>query len=320
MLCALLLTGCAGTLPRALQQEVSAHHLPAAVELDTTPFFPQSRHQCGPAALATVLAARGVDVTPDGLSDRLYIPALRGSLQPEIAATARHYGMLVYPLQTSIADLLAEVAHGNPVLVFQNLGLRWLPRLHYAVVIGYDLDAGEVVLRSGTTRRWRTTLATFERTWARGDHWARVIVPAGDIPATAQANPYLRAAHDLEAGKLDNAARGAYAAATRRWPDTALVWMAYGNNRYTAADHATARDAFLRATRLAPEAPDGWNNLAYALLQTGCPQQARRAAHCAVRLAPDAVAYRDTLAEIETGATGADGPHCTVIHCGVTAE
>ena len=70
--------------------------------------------------------------------------------------------MLAYPLRDSLADLLREVAHGNPVIVFQNLGTRWLPRWHFAVVVGYDLQASKVILRSGTTERWRTTLATFE--------------------------------------------------------------------------------------------------------------------------------------------------------------
>ncbi|HKK22781.1 MAG TPA: hypothetical protein VJ947_03765, partial [Pseudohaliea sp.] len=47
---------------------------PAAVELDATPFFPQQRYQCGPAALATVLSASGVPVEPAALVDEVYIP------------------------------------------------------------------------------------------------------------------------------------------------------------------------------------------------------------------------------------------------------
>lgn len=319
LLC-VLLAGCAGTPQRDALHTRPPASLPAGTELATTPFFPQTRYQCGPAALATVLAARKVDVTPDALRDRLYVPALRGSLQQEITATARHYGMLAYPLRPSLADLLTEIAHGNPVLVFQNLGLRWLPRWHYAVVIGYSLESDEVILRSGTTRRWRTPLATFERTWARGDYWAQVIVPAGVVPATAQATRYLQAAHDLETGMQENAAHAAFAAATRRWPDSALVWMAWGNNRYAAAEPVTAATAFRRAVQLAPDDPDGWNNLAYALLESGCPRQAVRAARCATALAPAAAVYRATLADINAGATGGDGAHCTPIRCSAAPD
>lgn len=319
LLCVLFLSGCAGT-PQSDALRSRPAGLPERAELDHTPFFPQTRYQCGPAALATVLAAHGVDVTPAMLSERLYIPALHGSLPEEITAAARHYGMLAYPLRASLGDLYREIAHGNPVLVLQNLGLRWLPRWHFAVVVGYSLADNELILRSGTTRRWRTTPATFERTWARGAYWARVIVPAGRVPATAQAITYLQAAHDLESGDRPDAAHAAFDAATRRWPELALTWMAYGNNRYGAADPVDAAQAFREATRLAPEVPDGWNNLAYALLQTGCPQQARRAARCAVALASATADYRDTLAEISAGSGGPDSPHCEAVRCPVAAD
>lgn len=294
--------------------------LTGGIELAQTPFFPQTNYQCGPAALATVLASHGIDVSPDELTERLYVPALRGSLPQEITAAARDYGMLAYPLQPSLEALLTEVAHGNPVLVFQNRGLRWLPQWHYAVVIGYRLDGDEIILRSGTTRRWRTTLSTFERTWARGHYWAQVIVPAGEVPATAQVTPYLQAAHDLETSGRDAAARDAFQAAIRQWPDSALAWMGYGNNRYTDADPAAAETAFRQATVLAPADPGGWNNLAYALLHTGCPQQARRAARCAVALSPDSNEYRDTLAEINASASGDDDSHCRATPCSMAAD
>ena len=40
---------------------------PAHVDIESTRFFTQSDYQCGPAALATVLSAAAVDVTPDQL-------------------------------------------------------------------------------------------------------------------------------------------------------------------------------------------------------------------------------------------------------------
>ena len=104
--------------------------LPPAVELSQTPFFPQTEHQCGPAALATVLQPHHVDVSPQTLSSQLYIPAREGSLQVEMAVTARRYGMLPYPLNPEFADLLAEIAAGHPVLVLQNLRFDWWPQWH----------------------------------------------------------------------------------------------------------------------------------------------------------------------------------------------
>jgi hypothetical protein len=289
--------------------------LPVNVELEETPFYAQERYQCGPAALATVLAMHSVDVTPEELVDAVFVPSLNGSLPEEITATARRYGMLAYPLQPLVTDLMREVSQGNPVLVFQNLGTGWFPKWHFAVVIGYDLTSQEVILRSGTTNRWLTTLATFERTWSRSGYWALVILPAGSIPASARPERYLQAAYDLEASGRSSAALSAYRVATQRWPDVSTAWMALGNSLYASADYAQAEAAFRKVTRLATGDPKGWNNLAYTLLQNACPSQARLAASCAARLGPSDLNYLDTVQEINALAHGRDGPHCMPAEC-----
>ena len=312
---ALLLTACA-TPPQTRELLAdTATGWPPAVELTATPFYPQQQYQCGPAALATVLGAHAVRVSPEELVDTVYVPALQGSLPEEISATARRYRMLAYPLSASLEALLSEVAHGNPVLVMQNLGTSWLQNWHYAVVIGYDLANREIILRSGTTRRWRTTLATFERTWSRSNHWALVILPAGRIPASARLAPYLQAAHDLEVSAQPAAAQAAYQAATQHWPDEPRAWITWGNSLFAAGEIAAAGKAFRQVTRLSPDNPRGWNNLAYALLETGCPQQAQQAAGCAVKLGKDDINYRDTLADIKNLAQGTDSPHCVPVDC-----
>jgi len=61
--------------------------------------------------------------------------------------------------------------------VLQNLALDWVPMWHYAVVVGYDLAADEIVLRSGRTKRQVMAMPTFERTWKRSRFWAMVTVP-----------------------------------------------------------------------------------------------------------------------------------------------
>jgi tetratricopeptide (TPR) repeat protein len=315
LLLAILLPGCS-TAPqtRALLQQPPAQ-LPAAAELDGTPFNPQQRYQCGPAALATVLQTHAIQVSPEELVDAVYIPALNGSLPQEISATARRYGLLAYRLQPALADLLTEISHGNPVLVYQNLGIPWLPKWHFAVVIGYSLHDNELILRSGTTRRWRTTLTTFERTWSRGDYWALVILPPGDVPASARLTHYLRAARDLEQTAGTEHALPAYQAATTRWPDKPLPWLTLGNTYYTRSDYAAAEHAFRQAIHVAPYKSEGWNNLAFALLHNGCPHKALQAARCAAHTADDDPRYQESLAEILTAAHGTDAPHCEAINC-----
>jgi tetratricopeptide (TPR) repeat protein len=310
-----LLLGCSTTRQARALLEQPPGQLPAGVELDGTPFNPQQRYQCGPAALATVLQAHDIQVSPEELVEAVYIPALNGSLPQEIAATTRRFGLLAYRLQPSLADLLTEITHGNPVMVYQNLGMPWLPKWHFAVVIGYSLPDNELILRSGTTRRWRTTLTTFERTWSRGDYWALVIMPPGNMPASARLTHYLRAARDLEQTAGTEQALPAYKAASARWPDKPLPWLTLGNTYYARSDYAAAEHAFRQASRVAPHKPEGWNNLAFALLHNGCPHKALQAARCAVHTAGEDPRYQESVTEIRAATHGTDAPHCQTINC-----
>ena len=149
LLLALLVGGC------ATQTDTVRHdaNLPRRAELASIPFFAQERYQCGPAALAMLLAAAGMAITPDELMPQVYVPEREGSLPPEMLAAARRNGALAMTIAPRLADLLTEVSAGNPVLVLQNLSLPIFPLWHYAVVIGFDLDKGELLLHSGTTER-----------------------------------------------------------------------------------------------------------------------------------------------------------------------
>jgi len=286
-LAAALLAGCA-TSPALLQVRDSPPEVPARTELDSVPFFPQERYQCGPAALATVLVAQGVTVTPQQLEPEVYLPARHGSLQLELVAAARRRGRLVYPLPAPpLSNLIAEVAAGHPVLVMQNLGLRWLPQWHYAVVVGYDLDNELFILRSSTVRRWKTKFALFEKTWARAGYWGLVIVPPAELPPrTATPLAYLRAAYELEAVGESSSAASAYRSAYRRWPEEAAVALAMGNMEYAQGNPHEAEAVFRSALHLHPKHPDLWNNWAYALAARGCYAASREAVQCARRLAP----------------------------------
>lgn len=298
LLLAALAAGCA--TPPQTQRVIGERpaDLPSGAELEEVPFFAQERYQCGPATLAMVLADIGRDVQPEQFVEQVYVPEKQGSLRTEMRAAVRAQGAVPYPVAGELDAVFREIAAGRPVLVMQNLGLDFWPRWHYAVAVGYDLDERQIVLRSGTERRRVTPLATFERTWARADRWAQVIVPPGEPPATASALPWLRAVHELEQTGQAEAALVGYRAATERWPDNRPAWMARGNGAYGQGDARQARSAFLRAVELDREASDGWNNLAYTLAETGCGSAALEAAECAVQLAPDDDAARSTLDEL----------------------
>jgi hypothetical protein len=179
----------------------------STIELADTPFFPQEDYQCGPAALATVLLDSGVDVDAGELIPKVYVPARHGSLQPEMLAASRAYDRIPYVIAPDFAALIAEVAAGRPVLVLQNLGVAAVPVWHYAVVIGYSADAGEMILRSGMDRRRITRAKLFARTWQRSGNWGMIALRPGELPASAEPARYLRAVAAVESiGRFDLAA------------------------------------------------------------------------------------------------------------------
>ena len=296
---ALALAACATNPMADALMKAPPPGLHGEAELTEVPFFPQERYQCGPAALATVLAASGVPAAPDQLVDQVYIPARQGTLRTEMVAAARRHGRLPYTLAPSLADLLREVRAGRPVLVFQNLGIAWYPQWHFAVVVGFDLRAGELVLRSGMTRRRRTNLKLFERTWARGDHWAMVVVPPGEVPATAHPDAYFRAVVGYERSGDAGGALAAYEAGLRRWPDHPSLTMGYASLRHGRGELGEAIDALSRLVASHPDYAPAHNNLASLLLQAGRPEAAERHARRAVALGgAHAKTYRQTLGEI----------------------
>ena len=315
LVCLLLLSGCASTPQSRQIQTNGAGSLPSAVELSDTPFFPQTQYQCGPAALATVLQAHGVKTKPEELSRQVYIPERKGSLQIEMTVATRRHKMLPYQLEPQLTDLFAEVAAGNPVLVLQNLGFEWYPQWHYAVVVGYDTNNHEVILRSGTTKRWITPFEVFERTWKRADFWALVIVPIGEIPATAEPLPYLKTAYAFEETGNRELALKAYQAASRQWPDDAVVWMTLGNMAFDNQGWSEAVSAFKMASSLEPESIVSWNNLAYALHAYGCRAQAKMALQCGFKVSPTDKNLQDSWSELIDNSVAQDRAECPVIRC-----
>lgn len=305
LLALIFLSGCA-TQTRSLM-ETSSPDLPRKHELAATPFFPQELYQCGPAALATALQAQGIEATPEELVSQVYIPQREGSLQTEMIAAARRNGALAMTIPPRLDAVLTEVAAGTPVVILQNLSLPIYPMWHYAVVIGYDLDNGDVILRSGTTERLVMAMSTFEHTWARSDNWAMVATRPDQIPATAEEDVAVPALVALEQSVGPAKALDAYAAATRRWPGNLTLQLGLGNSAYAAGRLDVAEAAFRRATESHPQSAPALNNLANVLAERGDIPGARAAAKRAVALGGQwAGAAQETLASVERLAAKAE--------------
>jgi tetratricopeptide (TPR) repeat protein len=309
----LALAGCATPQTDSVLQQRGA--LPPQVELEKVVFYPQAENECGPASLAMALDASGVTVAPDELTPIVFTPGREGSLQADMLSASRRYGRVAYPIN-DLRSLLTEVAHGTPVVVFQNLALSWYPQWHYAVVIGYDMDSKEIILHSGLTARERMSLATFEHTWERGSHWAIAVLPPDRLPATAQALPYLTAVKGLEQAKQYDAAARAYGAALDQWPDDLQAMMGRGNALYALNKKTEAIRAFRIAASKHPDSAAALNNLAHVLAELGQLGEAEKTARQAIEIGgPFSDTARKTLDEIIAKRTGAQasGPPRTLL-------
>ena len=269
LLC-LLLSGCASLVPQSAQlRDNWPQDLPQKAEIPDAPFFPQREYECGPAALATAMAHFKVPVTADDLTPMVYIPARRGSVQAEMLAAPRRFGMVGYQLAPRYEDLLREVAAGNPVVVLQRLGFGPLGVWHYATAVGYDHQEGGITLRSGETRNYWMPIPFFETTWQKGSYWAMVTVPPDRIPATADPARYLQSIVALEKAGQPKAAATAYAAYLKRWPDEVTASIGLANTHYTLGELAKAEAVLKAALEQHPDSVIVMNNLAQTLSDQG---------------------------------------------------
>jgi tetratricopeptide (TPR) repeat protein len=238
-------------------------------ELAFTPFYPQERYQCGPAALTTVLVASGIDVALDDVVDKVYLPGREGSLQFELLAATRTEGGLPYVIDGSLDAIWKELEAGRPVLVLQNLGVAAIPRWHYSVVVGIDAKQGEVVLRSGTDNRRVTPIRTYLQTWRRGGYWGMVVLEPGELPATVDRARYFEAVTALEEVGRTAEAAVAWRAALRRWPDDTVALFGLANAYLASGDFPAAEGAYRVLLEHDGNLPAARNNLALALVEQG---------------------------------------------------
>ncbi len=147
--------------------------------ISDVPFFPQSKYQCGPATLASVLNYHGSKVTPGEIAEAIYEKRLKGTLSIDLILFARRMGFNAKSYKGSISDLKGHISRDRPLIVFQDLGYPLLPIRHFSVVIGYDDAEGILVLHSGKRRNRLISYEKFLRSWAEMDYWTLLVLPTG---------------------------------------------------------------------------------------------------------------------------------------------
>lgn len=206
--CVLSLAGCAGSVSPQIQR------LPERVELSGT-FYRGDAYQSGPQTLASLLSQQGVVITPGLLDKPLHLPGAEAQLQQNMQKLAREYGMVVYPLDSNLPALLAQVAAGYPVLLRFTEGSAFWKEPRYAILSGYNRHKQTVLLRAGMNRRLLMDFKSFESAFESAGGWAVLIQAPTQLPANVDRQRWLKAANDLaQAGQEEAAARATKALST----------------------------------------------------------------------------------------------------------
>ncbi len=257
-----------------VEHSVSPAERPS-VELADTPFYSDTEHQFGPAALAIVLGASGVTATPAELTPAAYAPSPQTSMQTVLMSMPRKYARLSYQIAPQLAAILTELDASRPVLVLQNSGASLLSKSHFAVVIGYDSHTDTIVLRSAGSRRQVVAARNFMLAWSNAERWAMLVLRPGDLPAAVSRERYLQAAADFELAGRPEDSTLAFDAALKRWPDEPLAWIGRAEARLQAGDPVAAARDYRTALRIDGSNAGARNSLAMILLDLGCIHRAQ---------------------------------------------
>lgn len=275
----LMLAGCAGLVPQTMALRTEwPRGVPWRHRIEGVPLYTQQDFQCGPAALASTMTKAGVPVPVESLVSRVYLPARQGSLQVEMQAAPRAYGLIAYPLPPHMDDLLREVAAGNPVLVLQDRGAWPISLWHYTVVAGYDYPAGELILHDGEAQETTMPFTVFEYTWKKSGYWALVVMPPDRLPVTVGKDEALRAMLPLEhitGNAANETAAKAYRTYLDRWPNSVPALVGLANAEYRSGHLNRAETSLRSALAHAPDNPAVLNNLAQVLLDLGHEDEAQ---------------------------------------------
>ncbi len=276
----------------------SLRDLPEKKEIENVPFIKQSAGTCGPATLAMALQANGKNISMQELESQVFTPGMNGSLQTDLISASRRQGMLAVPIE-GINALIREVAAGHPVIVFENLGLSWIPQWHFALVYGYDLPSRELILHTGPYEHHHLGIDDFEKSWKLANEWGLVVLPPNQLSATANEVAHVKAAAGLEQARQSASAKSAYEKIIEKWPQSLGARVGLANLAFENGDCRTAVTLLTATAQDHPTMPSVWHNLAVAQGRCQMKQQAQQSAAMALRLCPAASkdAYRSNLKE-----------------------
>lgn len=149
----------------------------SGVYLDGVPFFRQGDSDCGPVALAGVLAYYGRPADIGALTRSLVTPALRGTLTFDLERQAGAAGLKARSRSGTVDGVVDALRQRTPVIALLDFGFGPLKQPHYVTVIGYDAEHRLFVMHDGATPNRLMTIGAFDAAWARAGRWMLIAAP-----------------------------------------------------------------------------------------------------------------------------------------------
>lgn len=256
---ALLTSACASSTIQTDQLFRERPALPERSVISDVPFIEQSAGHCGPATLTMLLQKLGKKTDVNEIAPQVYTPGMKGSFQADMISAGRRQGFLAIPI-TGMNSLLTEIHAGNPVIVFENLAFSWLPQWHYALVYGYDLSKPEVYLHSGPEKDKIWDMRKLERSWKLADYWGLILIPPGQLSASANELAHVTAAAALEDLKMVKEAERSYQAILKKWPQSLGALIGLGNIEARKRNYEASLVYFQQAKDLHPQSEAAQKN------------------------------------------------------------
>jgi hypothetical protein len=174
------LAGCGGY--RGPARSISASAIAGAGWLRIDPIvFVAARDEddCGPAAVAMLLASRGVDRREVGSAPH------GGATAQVLREELRAHQLRAYVLDGTIADLERELTAGRAVIVGTVKQVGGTQVSHFELVVAFHRAQRRVVTLDPAAGLRESPLAGFESEWARARHTTIVALPPPAASAIA---------------------------------------------------------------------------------------------------------------------------------------
>lgn len=261
----MFLGGCASSPKIAQYLDTSPSEKETLLDIE---FVPQGEKLCGPAVLKMASQKYLSDIPFETYKKLAFHEKAEGSFKSDMISSTRRLGLAPYRVP-SLEIMFQEIDQGRPVMVFQNLGLSWYPKWHYALLIGYNSSKNIVYLHSGFTEKLEMNFGLFTRTWRRGEHWSYVMVPPHTIPAHASIEEALDNAVVFENINNKGVSKIIYTHIAEKWPLRFEPHLGLANLWYENKNLKAAIKEIQVALKIAPNHPALLYNLAILYYETG---------------------------------------------------